>query len=293
MKGLIRSGSIAIQIEIDNRLFQEIMATNFIHKYIPDPVVIPYNGEGFLGSMLIDINTEIYEFTCTPKKSSLKIPHNVDITIEDIITIIDYYINYLRQYEEQYLIHGSAISKNGKGVILFGSTSSLGKTTLALNLCLKDKFEFIADEKILLNKELKILGGTKMIEYNKETLFKSVNIDLNCLPVEKLKKEITVQNSAVDLELAIQPMLSIGGDLEIEKWTKLKSNFHIYEESSRSIRGISRRICDFTLPIQSVDNQELSLKRSTFSQLFAEYIDCYTIKGDIEKVSEKLEKLII
>lgn len=83
------------------------------------------------------------------------------------------------------LMHGSGVSKNNKGNIFTGTGGS-GKTSIALNLILKEKYNFLADDICFLNTNGKLYSNLefpKIYNYNikqnkflKKIVFKGKNI---------------------------------------------------------------------------------------------------------------------
>lgn len=198
-------------------------------------------------------------------------------------------IDFYRQKEGVYCLHGAAVSYRGQGIWFMGPISGIGKTTLALNLCLKDNFKFISDEKILINYHLNIIGGIKRINYNKEFLKKSVHVGLNNKDEIQLGEILKIESGIVPLSLGIVPIIIPNSqNVEIDQWGKVKIDFHVYEELSRKIRGISRRVNNYTTPVDSVGNVIIAQKRSTVSKNISNKIPFYIIKGTETQILKQI-----
>jgi len=224
-------------------------------------------------------------FIHSDKTSILTIGKDNKLSIEDIITTIDYCLDYKRQSAGVYVVHGSACSQKKHGIVFFGAISGIGKTSTNLNMCQKFDFEFIGDEKILIDMQGYILGGTKSIFFNKPELFQWLNKDLHNRDMNTAGK-IKVSSKPTKCKVFVQPVItSEGSDLLVSKWDEHKANWHLYEELTRKIRGTSRRIADYKIGLQSIDNNELTQKRISTAKLISETAHFYLIVGPKDSIS--------
>jgi len=283
MNLLIKSLNTKVIVNCDKIIGLDIINSDFIKKYIPE-VEIKETDVNDIDFNLFISNIDKVKFSLQNNQAVLNGNYKSEYNINDLITVIDYCLEYRRQLENIYSVSGSAISKDGKGILILGSTSGMGKTTLALNMCYSQGFKLIGDEKILLTHD-SIVGGIKSLQFNKEWLNESIPKDID--------KKLIIERENVKMSLVIQPSISKNSSgLEIEKWDQVKTGFHLYEELTRKIRGISRRISDYTYPLISVDNETISLLRSEFSNDLSKSIDAYSIKGNLEDVTQKVNSLL-
>lgn len=194
-----------------------------------------------------------------------------------MITVIEYCFELIRQREGIYCIHASASSQNNKAVVLMGGASGIGKTKVNYLLIEKHKFQFLSDEKTLLDKDLQVLGGIDKFIINKKLLLKNKGIE-----IAREKR----QENKIPIGHIFQPVTTQNGELFVDEWNLGKANFHVYEELSRKIRGVSRRINKFTVPLDSIDNKEIAEERSKLSKRISERIPCATVYGSPEKVAK-------
>lgn len=283
MNLLIKSLDTTINVNCDDSAGNDILSSDFISKYIPSvDITVDENTKSSFVLVVKDNNK--LSFTLKDNQAFLDGIYKTDYNINDLVTVIDYCLEYKRQQEGIYTVSGSAVSKNGKGILILGSISGLGKTTLALNLCYSQGYKFIGDEKILLQ-ENNIIGGIKTIQFNKAWLDVSIPKDF--------EQKLSIEDKTTKISLIIQPSISKdSSSLEIEKWDILKTNFHLYEELTRKIRGISRRISNYNYPLVSIDTESISLLRSGFSSKISKSTDAYSIKGNLNDVLEKINSLI-
>lgn len=109
--------------------------------------------------------------------------------------------------------------------------------------------------------------------------------------MESLQDIFNLSTSRTPIAIGVQPVIFPNGAFEVEKWPKEKTNFHIYEELSRKIRGTSKRIGDFSYPLLPIDTFELAKTRSDYATFMANTIPFYTIKGDINVVMKYVKDL--
>ncbi|OGM26730.1 hypothetical protein A3D00_04740 [Candidatus Woesebacteria bacterium RIFCSPHIGHO2_02_FULL_38_9] len=280
---IISSGGVNISISCSQSLYIMLIGSEFMRSYIPGVESLIEKIANSKFTLEITESPSV-SFTFFGNTALLKGKVGENLSIEDIVTVIDYCLEYLRQKIGIYCVHGSAVNYKGLGILILGGVSGLGKTTLALNLCTEKKAAFIGDEKILLQND-RLIGGVKRIVYNKQWLYKST-------PKEKIKN-MHIEDKETKLELVIQPnIFSKGKGIEIDLLDKLKANFHIYEEMSRKIRGVSRRISNFTYPLMSLDSYEISKKRSEYAKSLSENVPFYSIKGNINEVMNQIVDIL-
>lgn len=288
MKFKAISGDTHIVVEGSLSLFKSLISFDFFRKYIPDSQLIELNeDEKDVGLTVIDSVNDL-DFSFDRGHGILKCFVDRNISLEAVIVVIDYCLEYQRQKNGVFCIHGSAVSLDGKGILILGGVSGLGKTTLALNLCLKHNAKFIGDDKVLVSREGFIVGGAKKIEFNKTALFSSVGAELNNKDIDKLQEIIQIEDTKIQISVVVQPSIFLGSNFEFEKWDVSKASFHFYEELSRKIRGTSKRISNSTYPLDSLDTKEIALMRSDFVNILTKETPFISLKGNINEVMKRL-----
>jgi hypothetical protein len=286
----IKSGNICIKISAKEEVVNAITSSLFLFQYIPDAKILDCC-ENFKAELKV-VDDRLHNLKINNDKYFLKIPDPIK-RYKDVVTIVEYILEKLREKEGIYCLHGSAVSWRDKSVWLWGPISGLGKTSIAIGLCQNYGFRLIGDEKFLINNKGEFVGGIKYINYNKKSLEKSISQNLNGKTDKELSKLIKLENRKIKLSLIILPISShLANFIDIEKWESSKSAFHLYEELSRKIRGVSRRIIDFTTPIESFDDNNLSLARSLLANKMAKNIPFYVIKGNPTQIQEEIVKML-
>lgn len=284
----VKSYNQELLVDGDPKLLSKIPSHPFFLNYIPESSHAWVSGDA---ELFIE-EGQSTSFVHSGKISKLTIGQDSRLSIEDIITVVDYCLDYKRQLEGVYVIHGSASAQNSKGVIFFGPISGIGKTSLNLHMCQRYNFGFIGDEKILISSQGYIVGGTKSVYFNKQEMFKWLDKDLHNKDMRTAGK-LNMASEQASCTIFIQPVITSGGsNLVVTKWDEAKADWHLYEELTRKIRGISRRISNYTIGLQSLDNQELTQKRITAVKSITKSAQFYLILGSKDSISQYIYESI-
>lgn len=276
----INSYKTGIELVSKNkRLIEKILSSEFIRTYVPcyDYVSPEVDAKLEIGSSKnkIKIDFPLAEY-CSKK-----------IDVIDIIVIAEYLLERARQEKGVYCLSSSAAEKNGKGVLIFGGTTNLGKTSVATTLAERYNFSFLSDEKTLLDLgNYLIVGGVSHLKLRKkEQKEKYSNIEV----IEP--NTIFKTSREASLNLIIHPYID-NGQKYMEKWDATMADWHFFEELSRKIRGVSKRICNKTIPLPSLDTDKIALRRSKLCKKLAREIPFYAIRGTPEQICEEVNKLL-
>lgn len=289
---IIYSGSSKILLSGPSDLVDKIISSSFVYHYIPAFSLT--SKVKIRQEYTLELNNKNAKLSFQKQGKKFYLEGNLKkyLSLEDVITVLEYCLEYIRQEKGIYCVHGSAVAKQGKSILFIGAASGLGKTTLALNLCQQEGFDFIGDEKILVDLNNQLVGGSTFIIYNKKFLTKSIKINLNLKKID-YNSQIKLAKTPLRLSLIVQPMIfNSAVKLEIERWNNLKANFHFYEEITRKIRGTSRRINNFRYPLPSIDNEIIALKRASFANEIAQKVPFYQLRGNTSKIMGKISELL-
>lgn len=285
---IIKNKNLLVNIKFtSNSLQEDILKDSFIFEYIPDFEIILDNY--IIPTYIITIESgNKPQIIINESRNESKILYNDNCSHKDIVTLIDYALEYFRQLNGVYCVHGTLVGLNGKGLLLCGQLSGLGKTSLGIELCKNWEFKFYGDEKILVSiRDGDIIASsTKKLKYNKSYLEEYHQIKETDF-IDKYSA-----SGELELKMMVQPQICPNGIFHFEKWNELKIDFHLYEEITRKIRGCSRRVSNFLIPIDSIDTSETSLHRSEFCKLFARNIPSYHMVGDVQFVADEISKKI-
>ncbi len=281
----INSAKQKIILDASERIINDFVKLDFVKEYIPCISFSAINdniGNVFTFNLIDDKEVG---FIFSEKGAVLKYPHKELGLMNDLVTVIDYCFEYIRNIEDIHCVHGSSSAFGNKGVVLIGAASGIGKSTVNYHL-IKNGFTFVSDEKTLIDGK-NIIGGNTKISFNKDLIKKNHDQELiNTL----IKRSNFIAD--IPIKLFVQPVTNKNGDLYIDKWEPLKAEFHVYEELSRKIRGISRRIYKFTYPLNSIDTQSLADARSIKAKRISTEIPFYAIYGDPEDVAGEIVNIL-
>lgn len=271
----IKSATAILKIVMEEKVLSMITKDDFFTSYIPSVNII--NKENIADS--IDAIIKIEEGK--QNKISIDYPHIYyeyeKLNIKDIISLIEFVLERARQEKGIICIHGAGAVVNNKLVTCWGTATGMGKTTLAIELAENNNL-FYSDEKILIDlKNRKAVGRIRKQylsnkywnnKYGQQDYYEQKNIS---------------EDEIYDIGMFIQPIICNQEEYIFDEWEQKKFVWHLYEESSRKIRGTSRIFFDNTYPAQSLDTEKLALKRLELIKEFAKSIQAVYFKGTAEK----------
>jgi hypothetical protein len=202
-----------------------------------------------------------------------------------------------RQMNGQFLVHASAVEKDGKGVVFFGQTHA-GKSLISSTLGFKYGFNIVGTEHTLLGKN-GIEGGTHVMEFSK-----GLKTFLPELPVEDPVGELWSRENRTSLDLKKinknSPGAEIAGlvyvsmadsDLTMVEWGDRKTLVQMGEWLRWMINSSQTFIHGGKRQMPSLDTLEISEKRMSFiSNLIKNGKHVYFIKGRPDDVAQAVIK---
>lgn len=221
----------------------------------------------------------------------------------DLVWIALPLLEQSRQAGDQYLVHGSAVDIDGKGVLFIGPTHS-GKTSLAATLGFKYGYNIIATEHALLGSQ-GIEGGTHIME-----LYRGLKNHIPSIPVEQPEGDGWDKPSRAEIDLVACGKHSQGAALskiiwvqvvhesqEITHtiWSPRKSKIMLSEAMSWMIDSSQSFVHNFTSKLPSLDfNPEIRARRiGQINQWVDEQgIRIDYIKGNAEAIATRVLELL-
>jgi len=284
---IIKSSNAEIAVYFEKRSWlKKFLKSDFLKAYIPACEIISYQKGrcqfNFLAKKGIDglvINSKNAIYSSNKYRD------------EDIVTLIEFILEKIRQRNGEYCMHSSTVIINGRGIVIWGGATSMGKTCLALVLSKTKGAIFYSDEKTLINlKKNSIVGGVNSIYVSKQYLREKYG-NINFHNIENIE---TWRNREFPISFMVYPYLEIkkSSSVEIENWSAEKFNWHLYEELSRKIRGTSRRIFNNSLPVLSIDDLSIAMTRSLEVKRYTSKINCYYMRGNGSSLSKNILKIL-
>ena len=276
----IKSFESIVRVISTNTIINEIINNEFLYSYIPSVEVLEesnnYDAEIRINNsnnnnLILDYPNIVYEFKT--------------LNIKDLVALIEYVLERSRQEKGIVCIHGAAFVKDNFLYISFGMTTGIGKSTLAIELSKDKDNKFYSDEKILIDLKNGISVGRLSKQYISNDKWSKLYKDKEYIDISNIPEKINYK-----VKMFIEPVICDQKEYIFNKWSKDKFLWHIYEESSRKIRGTSRIFFDNTLPAPSLDTKELSIKRLELLKEFILNVDAYYYKGNIDNIKSELNK---
>jgi len=247
---------------------------DFMAEYIPLARIVP----GPEHDARLDVRSGA-EFTLQINYPSALMQSGNDV---EIIAMAEHILERARQEKGTYCLHASSASFAGKGVLFMGAIPDIGKTSLAMRSG-EQGHRFISDEKTLLS-GLNIVGGINTIKMRKAWQ-------------QKYGRGLVSASSMYDTATTAQASAIVvpyidNGKTEVTVWPKDKAFWHLQEELSRKIRGVSRLTDNFQTLAPSLDTDLLARKRISYARHLAESIPVYAIRGTPEQIIRSLEEML-
>ncbi len=278
----VSSGGRRVILEtIDFDVAEMVRKSEFLTRYVPNAEV---NGSeshaGDCPRLSVERGDRVFKMsypTC--------VYHNDTIDEKDVVSVLEMLLERDRQEQGVYCLHSSAAEVDGKGIIFWGGTSGMGKTTLALSFDGIEGSSVYSDEKTLINaKTLEMMGGVNTAYITKGEI--SEKHGLGYLNLDR------PDDSRIPLRFLIQPQVIPGADLLVEEMSAEKTEWHMYEELTRKIRGTSRRLFGNTWPVQSIDTDGVAKKRSSDSARISRSVRSYFMRGDADAIRDEILKML-
>ena len=145
----------------------------------------------------------------------------------------------------------------------------MGKTKLALEFAKKNDAFFYSDDRVLINcKTMEVVGGVNVI-YKSKPIWKELFTDKKNIPQIKNKNIYKIKY----LIYAFVEEGNLNNSYEFNIMDINKFEWHLYEELTRKIRALSKRVFKFTVPIPSLDTISLSINRVKHVNILVNNID--------------------
>lgn len=265
-----------IKISLNSDEYNTMLNDEFLYSYIPSLKILNVDQKSFDASIRVIKDFKNYIAFSYPNIEY----HYIDFDSKDVISLIEYVFERARCEKGIICIHGAGAIINDSLIVSWGGATGMGKTSLALEL---SKYgEFYSDEKILIDLNRRYGVGRINRQY--------ISNDYWRQKYNTTDKYIEFNNDLDEykINLFIQPILCDSNDFVFDKWNSDKFMWHLYEESSRKIRGTSRMFFKNTYPAESLDTFEVSIKRLNLIKEFCKNITALYYKGNVDYIVDKI-----
>lgn len=213
--------------------------------------------------------------------------------MENFLVSVLPYISFNLGLNNQFLLHSSAVKKNGKGIIFIGQSGS-GKTTLALEMISNQSYEYISGDLSVIeaNEKPLITAGTTEVVIKKAMAKHYKSEQLIPLGSSHLFFKNPPKQAVLPTEISAIYLPKVddsGRNVTIGQLSAHKSKIFLYEQLSTYIRG-SNILLNPQSPIYvpSFDNTEIFSNRVKTIENIVSEVPIYYIEGDYRKVAERI-----
>lgn len=232
------------------------------------------------------------------------------LTLNELTFVLCEYVN---QHRSQFCIHASAIEKNGRTVVMGGPRYS-GKTTLAIEMCLRHDCRLIANDLVAIG-----LDNT-----NSPTIFEGANMSLNVrarsarssnpqlfkrlfggnfriksIRVSPEELDIETYLGSMPLRLDLIVLVRVDGNFKarLERVDSVGDIELLAELFTSWVRGVSIALCDqreriAEIACPSLDSVKLHKNRARFINQLLDENRVFSVGGDLEGSLRILAELV-
>jgi hypothetical protein len=281
------SGYVCIKVQSDSvDLNQKLLKDEFLWKYIPGLKLGKSNLKHDVEIKLISEK----RLCCYKNYPNITIGCK-DLSIKDIISLIEFVFERARQDVGVYCIHSSSVIYENEAYVFWGGATGMGKTILA-DTFIKNGAKFYSDEKTLIDlNRLEVVGGIpfQYLEKNYKNGLKMYNSSISKDGYKSID-DTGVINKNFKIRYFIYGYGIEGSKLIVDKWSPIKFEWHLYEELGRKIRAISRRVGKNQQPVPSIDSEKCAIKRVNMVNKTANEVMCIFIQGSPNDVINFIKK---
>lgn len=272
---------------------------------IPRTIIPGFNltsGKPYQFTLFLDSQSRKEGIELDEGAKTLCIYHKPETIIPKYPLAYALFYTFNRVYQEVgiYHLHGSAVSRNGKGVLILGH-EDYGKSRIALKLCLDHRFSLNGDEGVLVNHEKRVINGVHLVQMSKDKIkhnFPDKRINKQGFNEERDKiildsKEIgifSLPRSKISYIFYGHVCPYSPRFVSIEEGDARRKFF---ENASENIRGHGYALLDIDSPYPSLDTEDLAKKRMAFVKDFikAGQIEVYTIRNTLENICKNISEV--
>ncbi len=266
----------------NERFLKDMIASDFIKKYIPSPEITENpKSDFYISPRIVVKDSNVFAFE--ENYPEFKYQGN---DFYDILFLAEYLLERKRQEANLYSTHSSCAEKEGKAVLLYGWKDT-GKTSTAIHLAKEHGFKFFSEGRTVIDDDFNLVGTIQYLEEDNEFLKNKYNFQENCLDVTKLCE---VSNVIPKLNMLVYPQIT-ESPFEARIWDDGKNRYHLYEQFSQVIRGVAKNINDYTQPVQSIDTPKLAMQRALFTKKLSDKFKTQQLRGSLEDICKEINKV--
>lgn len=281
------SGNTVVKVIFETPVLAQLFLDNdFIYKYIP-AAKVSATSDKYDSELTFKDEDTSFQFDTYPQV----IIGAKQLSVRDVISLIELVLERSRQEKGIYCIHSASVIYHDKAIIFWGGATGMGKTRLTKTF-IDFGASFYSDEKTLIDLNTFSVVGNIPFQYLEKSYWK--NIEPNNGQSEYPYKKINVDRNkpSYPISLFVYGYGINGAELSSEKWEPEKFKWHMYEELSRKIRAISRKVVNGSVSVPSIDDTNNGNQRIRKIDSLTNAVSCYSIQGDPEAVINNILNII-
>ncbi|HLD04963.1 MAG TPA: hypothetical protein VJG90_04570 [Candidatus Nanoarchaeia archaeon] len=293
-KRQIVSGKESLEVVTDSKKVLEVIDESlYLRHIIPELESRFINDSSKIGSTVELLNGDP-EYTCVSDLVRVKAAYE-HVSEGQICYLIYHLLQREFLKHESYVVHGAAIAKNNKSILLIGA-SKAGKTSLSLELSLNRGFTLYGDDAIKLSLadkvNLSVVSGNRFVGYRKhhtrhnkisEAYPDGLPVYLDAVRLGIYSKTPSALNHVVFLEqdlFGTNRSSYLGAEV---------GRILFYEMISREMRAAGYCIMENALPLPSLDNGKES--KFFLEVLKRQDVRFTTLTGNYRDMLKRLEEI--
>ncbi|MCL2231601.1 MAG: hypothetical protein FWB99_00815 [Treponema sp.] len=211
-------------------------------------------------------------------------------------------------YYNQYILHCSAVEKDGKAIVLVGEPGS-GKTTLALQFCITRGYNLVSNDRAIIGMDdkgrIKIFSGTLQMHIRVGVIHEYFPQLISAIDAEKINSpwssKIYINPPFTGLGINVSEEAIVGKIVYISTYpvddnlTNLIKNpvdvatLATMKHISECIRASRNVVISTGSPFPCFDTGELADKRVNFVHQVVQNTEIYDARGNIPRIVELLD----
>lgn len=280
MKKLLKINSSDASLIIDGPagLLNQLQGDAFMYEYIPCVGVELKNLDQ--AEVILDSSSSFNTFKLAFPNARIGCK---DLAVRDIISLLELLLERKRQELSIDCLHSSSVIHKGKALVFFGGASGMGKTRMMMHLNMQPDTFAYSDEKTLLRLHKNtVVGGNKVALLSKKPLRETYGSE---------QVNIESDNSEYPIGLLVHAYVENGTECKYEFWESDKAEWHLYEELTRKIRAVSRRVKDGTWPVDGLDTLDIAVQRISRVRAWTQQNRVLYIRGNESAIADTLIEL--
>lgn len=255
---------------------RDCLKSPFLPQFIPDADV---SSSQHPDGALSWVAGARHDFICTQSEREWLLTTPAEQRcVSDVVVASGYILEFLRQKNHKYSLHGTAVANEGLGIGLIGGISGIGKTSTALSLA-KRGWKLLADEKFLIE-DGNVVGGVRELSPNRKWQPHLEEPISSCTEMTRTR-----------LQALVIPLVT-DGKPHVAIYKESKRLWVLYEEASRDVRLVNGLYDNYAKPFPSLDTQALAEQRLKDMQSLAKNLAILLIRGSADSIADTVNMMV-